>query len=67
MAKNRYVVKPASYFIHGARAYEVIDTKNDSVCYDSIMQSNCLARARELNRQDRIATLVSGGFNGRRK
>lgn len=62
--KQRYKVEPSNAFIHGARVWEVIDRKNDTVVYDSVLQSNCIARARKLNKQERA---IPGGQNRRYK
>lgn len=62
--KLRYVVKQRAGFVFGKRIYEVIDTQTQRVAFDSNLKSDCLKRARKLNRNE---AAYAGGFNPRRK
>lgn len=61
---KRYTVKQQKYFAFGRRLYDVIDKQTQRAEFSSVLKSECLMRARKLNRQE---AACAGGFNGRRK
>lgn len=61
---NRYKAVPTKRFIHGSRLFEVIDTQTDKCVYDSIFESQCVFKAKQLNNRERA---YPGGHNKRQK